>query len=140
MKEKETILLRHLRKNSRKSLSEISQKTKIPVSTLFEKLKNLESSVIKRHTTFIDFSKVGYNLKVGFSIKAKDKEDMEYFLMKNESINNLYSTLGTYDFFAECIFKDMKELSKFKESLTNKTMKIEETFIVDDVKKEDFEF
>ena len=47
---KDLLLLNSLRENSRKSLTSLSKQTKIPVSTLFDRLKLLEKEDIIRHT------------------------------------------------------------------------------------------
>lgn len=139
MKEKELILLKHLRQDSRRSLAQISKETNIPVSTLFEILKKLESKAILKHVSLIDFSRLGYSLKVNFAISSKQKQELKEFLMQCFNVNSLSSLINGYDFYAECIFKDLKEISKFKEKLEQFEIKnLEETFIVDEVKKEGF--
>ncbi|MBD3249081.1 hypothetical protein GF336_03475 [Candidatus Woesearchaeota archaeon] len=135
--EKEEILLKHLRLDSRKSLAKISKETNIPVSTLFDLLKRLENKVINKHTSLMDFSKIGYGLKMIFAITTKDKNTMKEFLIKNPSVNTVSSSINNCDFHVECIFKDMKEMSVFKESLEELELtNLEETFIVDELKKE----
>jgi DNA-binding Lrp family transcriptional regulator len=47
LKEKDLILIKHLRQNSRKSLANISRETNIPISTLFDRLNELEKTVKK---------------------------------------------------------------------------------------------
>ena len=71
--EKEKTLLQHLRKDSRKSLADISKETKIPISTLFDTLRKLESKVIIKHTALVDFAKLGHGMKAGFAISTKNK-------------------------------------------------------------------
>ena len=139
MKEKELILLRHLRSNARKSLAKISKETKIPVSTLFDTLKKLENSVIKKHTSLIDFSKLGYSFKVIFSIATRQKKEMRAWLLQHPNINTLSSSINDYDFHFECLFKDLKEHVDFKESLEKfHITRLDETFVVDELKKEGF--
>ena len=117
MKEKEAVLLKHLRQNSRKSLVKISQEENIPVSTLFDTLKKLESSIVLKHVSLIDFLKLGYGTKVHFVISSKKKQELKEFLMQNHNVNTLSSLINGYDFYVECIFKDLKEMTEFKEKL-----------------------
>lgn len=139
LSEKEKCLINHLRKDSRKSLAHISKETKIPTSTLFDLLRKLENSIIQKHVSLINFSKIGYNLKVSFIIKAKDKKKIKTFLEENKNINSLHSLIGTHDFYAECVFRDMKELTDFKEEIMkNGAEDIDESFIVEELKKEGF--
>ena len=137
--EKETILLKHLRQNSRKSLAKISEETSIPVSTLFDTLKKLESNVIVKHVSLLNFSKLGYSLKMCFAISTKQKQELKGFLIQSQNVNSLSSLMNGYDFYIECIFKDFKEMTEFKENLEKFQIEtIDETFIVDELKKEEF--
>lgn len=137
IKEKEHILLSHLRQNSRKPLSKISKETSIPTSTLFEMLKKLEGSVITKHVSLLDYSKLGYNLRINFAIKANRKQELRQFLAQHQNVNSLFSSINEHDFYAECIFKDLREVINFKEQLDNFDVKsVEETHIIEEIKKE----
>lgn len=141
LKEKELILLQHLRQNSRKSLAKISKETNIPISTLFDTLKGLESNIITKHVSLLDFSKLGYSLKANFAIRSKQKQRLKEFLMQNQNVNSLFSLINGFDFYAECVFRDLKQLIEFREQVENYDIKkLEETFIVDEIKKEGFVF
>ena len=67
---KEKALLIHLRENSRRTMVEISKSSGIPVSTLFLQLKNLEKDIIQKHFSILDYSKIGYSLKVNYHISS----------------------------------------------------------------------
>lgn len=137
--EKESILLKYLRKNSRQSLSKVSKETKIPVSTLFDTLRKLEAKAITKHVSLIDFSKINYGIKIHFAIKAKNKKQIKEFLMNHTNVNTLSTLINGHDFYAEAIFSTMKDMIDFKEHLESiGTDEIAETFIVDEVKKEGF--
>ena len=139
LKEKEEILLKHLRQNSRKSLAQISKETSIPVSTLFDSLKRLESNVILKHVSLLDFLKIGYGLKINFAVSSKQKQELKEFLMQNHNVNSLSSLVNGHDFYAECLFKDLKERTEFKEKLEKFDITtLEETFIIEEIKKENF--
>jgi DNA-binding Lrp family transcriptional regulator len=73
LKEKEKEVLRHFRKNAREALTLISRKTNVPVSTIFDKLKRYEEQFIKKHTTLIDFQKLGYMTRANILLKANMK-------------------------------------------------------------------
>jgi len=139
LKEKELILLTHLRKNSRKSLAKISKESSIPISTLFDTLKRLESSIVLKHTSLIDFSKLGYSFRVNFALSSKNKHELREFLMQSYNVNTLSSLINGYDFYVECVFRDLKEMTEFKEKLEKFGLKdIKENFIVEEIKKEGF--
>ncbi len=139
--EKDLIILNHLRKNSRKSLAVISRETGIPVSTIFDKIAKLERGIIKKYTTLVDFSKIGYNLRINFMIKSSDnnKNALKGFLESNPHVNTLLRINNGYDFYAEMVFKEMSELENFKENLQKMGIKeTQEHCIIEDVKKEEF--
>lgn len=140
IKSKEQLLLQCLRKNSRRSLAGISKETGVPVSTLFDTLKRLEGDLIKKHVSVIDFSKLGYGLKVNFAINSKENARLKSFLVQNRNVNSLYSLIdNNYAFYADCVFKDMNELSAFKERILEfEDANLREWFIVDSIKKEEF--
>ena len=134
---KEVLLLKRLRNDSRRSLNSISKEINIPTSTLFDTLKKLESEVIIRHVSLIDFPKLGYNLKVIFSISLNQKKELKKFLMESRHVNSLSSLIN--GFHAECVFKDLKEMTEFKEDLKKFEIdEIKEFFIVDEIKREEF--
>ena len=139
--DKEQLLISHLRQNARKNLTAISRCTGIPVSTLFEKIKQLEKSLIKKHTALLDFSRLGFDVRVNFALKAgkQARERVMEFLMKDARVNSVYRINNGYDFMAECIFRSMKEASEFSEKLEEiKVKEVKEYYILDELKKEEF--
>jgi len=135
-------LLSHLRENSREKLTTISKKTSIPISTLFDLLKELQESVIVKHTTIVDFSKLGYHtraqvfLKVGREVKEKVKRHLNY----HSNVNTIYKIHNNWDFIVETVHKNIKELDSFLEELDGKfEIKNKEIhYLVDEVKREGF--
>lgn len=137
--EKEAVLLKHLRANSRKSLVQISKESNIPVSTLFDTLKKLEHSVVVRHVSLVDFAKLGYGVRVNFAVGSKNKKEIRDFLLNHPSVNSISSLIGGQDFYFECIFKNLKEMTEFKQELDKYELhNFYETFIVEELKKEGF--
>ena len=53
----------YLRMNARETLTKISRKTKVPVSTVYQRIKNKEVNLILKHTSLIDFRKLGFMTK-----------------------------------------------------------------------------
>jgi len=138
-KESDLLILNHIRKNSRQSLADISRKTRMPISTIFDKLKKLESTVIKRHVSLLNFSELSHNIMVNFSIKTKDNEKAKVFLLNDKNVNSLYKVSPNFDFYAECIFRNMGELELFKDELARLNICFEDNFIVNEVKREIFQ-
>ncbi|MFP4118960.1 MAG: hypothetical protein ACLFTH_02795 [Candidatus Woesearchaeota archaeon] len=140
--DKNLTLLSWLRSNSRLPLTRISKGTNIPISTLFDRLKEQEKDLVFKHTTLIDFSKLGYHTKVHLLLKAptKHKKELEKHLKCNEKINSFYKVTEKYHFLAEGIFRHVKEFKTFLEALEERFSPLEYTsyFITEDVKREAF--
>jgi DNA-binding IclR family transcriptional regulator len=54
-------LLTHLRENSREKLTSISKKNNIPISTLFDLLKELQGGLVTKSTVLLDYSKLEFD-------------------------------------------------------------------------------
>ena len=142
LKDKEILMLSHFRNNSRISLTKLSKLTKIPVSTIFDKLKDYErKNLIKKHTSLIDFRKLGYEIRTQILITAeKEKRDpLQNFLVNHPRINTVYRINNGFDFLTEAIFRNMNELDEFMISLDEYNPKQKkEFFIMEDIKREEF--
>jgi len=139
LKEKDLEIIKHLRKNARKSLADISRDTGVPISTVFDKLNRFEGSLINKHTTLLNFPALGYALKVNYLIKCKDRDKAKEFLVNHKSVNTLSRINNGSDFFVEAIFKDMNDMEEFSEALEELGLyKSEKYHIIEELKKEDF--
>ena len=139
--QEELLILSHLRENSRKNLSKISRDTRIPVSTIFDRLKKYEKSIIKKHTALLNFKELGYDVRVNLVVDVNndDKEAFEKFLSGNEHINNAFSIGTDYNYMLECVFKGMKEWQNFMKELKKfDIVNKKEFFVMKDIKKEAF--
>ncbi|MBT3408942.1 Lrp/AsnC family transcriptional regulator [Candidatus Woesearchaeota archaeon] len=135
-------ILSHLRKNARTSLTKLSKYTGIPISTIFEKIKTHEKELITKHTSIIDFFKLGYTTRANIVIKIdkKNRNEIEEFLLKHQNVNSVYKITNNFDFLIEGIFLNLLELEKFHESLEDKfKIKSKQTYyILKDIKREGF--
>jgi len=142
LKVKEKILLSHFRQNARISLTTISRRTKMPVSTIFDKLKHYEQSFIRKHTTLVDFSKLGYLTRAEVMLKVSfdHRPQLKAFLLKHENVNTLFKVNNGYDFLAEVVFRHIKELEDFLELLERKYAIQEKTvyYVIEDICREEF--
>jgi len=129
MKSKDLLFISHLRENSRKTLTQISKKTNIPVSTLFDRLNALKGKIITKHTCLLDFAKLGYETKTKILIKVprEQREDLQQHLIRCQNANSVYKVNNGYDYMIEGIFRNLKEVEDFIE-------RIEEKFNVQDSK------
>ena len=138
---KDILLMTYFRKNARENLTQISRLTRIPVSTIFDKLREFEKGLIQKHTTLVNFRMLGFDVRVNMLFKvAKDsRPEFKEFLMSNENVNSIFRITNGYDYLIEAIFKDMTDMQRFSELLDK--FKIEskhELFILEDLKRESF--
>lgn len=142
LKDKEYQLLGFFRQNARMSLTKLSKATRMPVSTIFDRLKYYEgNNLIRKHTTLIDFKKLGYDIRTQMLLTAdKDsRETMQKFLIMNPRVNTIFRVNNGYDFLIEAIFKDIRELDEFTRSLEDYKLKEKKEFLImEDVKREEF--
>jgi len=142
MEKRELQILSMLRANSRESLTRMSKKTSIPISTIFEKLKNYERQFIHKHTSLIHFDKLGFTtiVKILLRVKREDKVALKDYLLKNIHVNSLCRINNNFDFMVEGIFKNLRDLEDFQEKLDERfSIKAKQYyFIIDDIKREEF--
>ena len=139
---RELIILSKFRENSRESLTRMSKKISVPVSTIYEKLKGYEKSVIKKHTSLLDFSKLGFNTRATIILKVtkENKDPLKDFLLNNRYVNTFYKINNGYDFMIEAIFRELNEVESFVEELEDKYNVQDKKvyYIIDELKKEAF--
>ncbi|MFO7711266.1 MAG: Lrp/AsnC family transcriptional regulator, partial [Candidatus Woesearchaeota archaeon] len=142
MKDNTLRLLAHFRRNARETLTKISRKTSIPVSTIFDRLKEFENGIIRKHTALIDFNKLGYVTRANITLKfdKADRQKAAEYLHTHMNVNSLYKITNGFDYMAEVIFKNLFELEQFREDLEERfnLHKIDMHFIIDDIKREEF--
>lgn len=139
---KDLMIMTHLRKNSRATLTEISKKCHSPISTVYEKLKNVKKDIIRKNTCIIDFNKLGFYARAKFVLQANinHKKDLLEYLMRHSNVNSVYKINNGYDFLFEGIFRNMKDLEEFLETLQvkYKARKCETYYIIEESKREEF--
>lgn len=142
MDKKDIVFLTHLRNNARETLTKISKKTHIPISTLYDRLKMHEGSLITKYTTLIDFTKLGYLCKANITIKVdiEDRDEVKTYLLSQNSVNSLYKINNGYDFLIEGVFKHVKEMEDFMEAFERKHKVLDKNvyYIIEDLKREAF--
>jgi len=142
LKEKDYTVLGYFRDNARTTLTSMSRETRIPVSTIFDKLKRFENrGLIRKHTTIVNFKELGYDVRTTILIRCEDgeKEAVRETLENHKKVNNLTRINNGYDFICEAIFKEMEEYDDFTTMLRKQHIKqYTPYFVMEDVKKESF--
>jgi len=142
MKKKDILFLAYLRKDARETLTTISRKTSVPISSLYDKLRSLEKDIITKHTTIIDFSKLGYLCRANIILKVEieDRDLAKNYLLCNENVNSLFKINNGYDFMVEGVFKHIKEMEDFLELFERKFKVLNKNvyYVIEDLKRESF--
>ena len=136
-------LLGHLRKNARETLTRMSREIRTPISSIYDRLKRLEGlKVIKKYTCLFDLKKTGIHCRVLLLITVHEsqKRELEAYLTGNPFVNNLAKTTGVQNLVAECLFRDMKDLESFTETVRKrfKGIAFSVLYILEDLKRESF--
>lgn len=142
MNRKDLKIIAHLRKDARMPLTKMSRSTQIPVSTIFDRLKHNEAGVIVKHTTLLDFSKLGYHTRASIVLKVDrgDKEKLQQYLERCNAVNSLYRINNGYDFMVEGIFEQIKDMEEFLDKLDTEFNILDKKafYMIEDLKKEAF--
>ncbi len=136
------MIIKELRKNGRQSLTNISNSTKIPLTTVYDRVKSHEKGLIRKNTCLIDFALLGFNGRANIVIKAEkdSRAELRDFLLAHRNVNSLYVINQGFDFMAEVVFNDLRDIVNFVEEINNRfavnSMQIHH--IVDELQKEAF--
>jgi DNA-binding Lrp family transcriptional regulator len=142
LKQTDIKIIAALRQNARETLTNLSKSIKVPISTLYDRLKANEKSIMTKHTTLLDFTKLGFNCRANIMLRTDrdNREKLGSYLKAHPVINNLYKINNGYDFLAEGVFTNVKELEDFLEDLEAKFVLEEKKthYIIEDIKREEF--
>lgn len=135
-------ILKHLRANSRKSLASIARDVGLPHSTLFDRVRSIEQKCVRKHTTLIDFDRLGFFTRVQIAVEVpiEKRQQLQDFLNLHKNINSLYKINRGFDFMLDCIFRSPAEAKKFIEELQS-LFGITKTIVFDmieDLRREEF--
>jgi DNA-binding Lrp family transcriptional regulator len=142
LKNKHIKLLVELRKDGRSSLTDISRRISMPVSTIFDTMKTGAAGTVKKYTCLLNFEQIGFNCRTTIVLKVKkeEREEVKNHLLKQQCINSVYKINNGYDFLIEAVFKDMKGADEFTENLESKFKILEKKvyYIMEDIARELF--
>jgi Lrp/AsnC family transcriptional regulator, leucine-responsive regulatory protein len=119
MNDKKKQLIVELRKNGRRKLTDISAKTGIAVSTLFDIIHRLEEKGFVDHKTHVNFSKLGFGVHLLLALKTdySNRERLGEHLSTIRNVNSVFRINSGYDFLIEAVFRDQKEAQDFIDTL-----------------------
>ncbi len=140
--EKDKHILEVLCDNARLSTKQIAKKTNIPITTVFNRIKNLEKNgIIKGYTCTLDGKKLGRGVSAHLLIninfdklskKMMNEEDLANKLLRIPGIDSVDTMSGEADMIIKVSVED---IDKLNELLTKKLRGFEEivnvkTFII----------
>ncbi|MDD5331266.1 MAG: Lrp/AsnC family transcriptional regulator [Candidatus Nanoarchaeia archaeon] len=139
---KEMLILSRLRQDARESLTKMSKITRIPVSTIYDRLQSCQKDLITKHTSLLNFGKLGFNARVNIMLKVQreKRDEIKDYLEKHRNVNSIYKINNGYDYLIEGIFKNIKQVDEFMDILESRFV-LENTqiyYIVEDIKREAF--
>jgi len=142
-KRKDLLILSHLRQDARMKLTVMSRATRIPVSTLFDRILSfVGNGLVSKYTSLIDFERLGYNARalMVFSVDKRQKGELQKILETHPSMNSLQKINNGWDFIAEMVFRTINEAEECMEEIEEKVrLKDRKLFyILKDVKREGF--
>lgn len=142
LNKKEMILLSSLRAGGKKNVLQIAKQNKIPKSTMFDTLHNLEKNDIFNYRAYLDFEKVGFPIKIFYALKTnmRCKNGLRFYLKEKRNVNSLYDLGVSSDFLCEIVFKNFKEVHEFEETIEKKFEIFEKHIfnVISNVKYESF--
>lgn len=136
-------IISHFRNNARKKITEISREMKIPVTTLYDKIRAHEKKgILKKYITLLDFNKLGYYSRavLAITVGVEKREQLRNYLMQHPRVNSLYRVDAGHDFVFEVIYEDPDKLQEFidKTELLFTPFQIKTYNILQELRKEEF--
>lgn len=133
-------IISQLRQNCRTPLEHISEKLNIPLPNIQDRINFLEKDIIRKHTSLLNFSNLGYKVQIKILMNIKMTDFIESYLSNNQNVNSLYLLSGRYNVLAECIFKDTESMENFIDHLDVMGIQDREVFhIAEEIRKERFQ-
>ncbi len=136
-------ILKILQENPKLRIRDLAEKLKIPKSTIYYRLRQLENQgIIKKYGIIIDSDKLGFEYVVIIQVRArygpKYHDEIGKLLSKNPYVQGVYYVLGDIDFIVIGKFPSKTKYMEFLEQLINTpTIERTSTMVVAKVIKEE---
>ena len=115
--EKDKRIIAQLRQDSRASLTCISQRIGVPISTVFDRMKQLRGQAIAKFTCIVDFRRLGLDAHsfAVFRVSKPNREAFSTYLGDHANVNSVYRINHRDGFLVELVFKEIVALEDFIE-------------------------
>ncbi|MDP2907054.1 MAG: Lrp/AsnC family transcriptional regulator [Nanoarchaeota archaeon] len=140
MKTRDLKILQELRKNSRQSITNIGNLAGVPLSSTFKRMGHLEKHFIKKYVSIVDFSLLGFSVRISLVLKSKTRDELKNFLIGHPNVNSLHRINQDFDFFVETIFPNMLAFENFIDELNSLVSDKKVFHVIKDLRTEDFVF
>ena len=122
MKRTDLVVVSCLRKDARMKLTDMSKLTRVPVSTLFDRIRSMTGGVLLKNTALLRFEALGFPVKamVALAVRSQDREALSGVLRSHPNVNSLYRINNGWDFLAEAVFACVKDAEDFVEGIEAK--------------------
>lgn len=142
MKKTDIHIITQLRINGRMPLTEIASKTKLPVSTVHDRLKQYKRKKWLKFSAMPAYEKIGFSTRayILLSVEPAEKEQLFKHLTGHTNVNSLFRINNGWNVIMECIFKNMPAMENFVEKLES-TFHIKQKevhYILEELKSEGF--
>lgn len=136
------LLMQHLRRDARQSFPALSARTGIPISTVFDKMRRYEKEYVVKHTSLLNFAKIGYPITatILYAVDNGAKAKLREHLAESRYVNSAYMTTGDHNLIVEAIFRNMNEYEQFRKDIS-KNFRIRSSkvhFVTEWIRKENF--
>ncbi len=121
MNQKEKEIIKSLR-NGERNVSNIARKLKMPVSTVSESVRKIRKKYIVKHSSLLDYNKIGYmaNFFLTIKINAEHRKEFLDFLKSQNCVNSIYTINSGYNFLVEIVCRDNLDMVNWIEGLKNR--------------------
>ncbi|MBM3232843.1 AsnC family transcriptional regulator [Candidatus Pacearchaeota archaeon] len=134
-------ILRKLFKNARENIATIAHEMGVSVDIVRGRMRKLEEQeIIKRYTTHVDYSKLGYELYKTFlyfrCLSSAELERFMEYVRKDQNIIHVIKQISPWDMELEILCKGFGEynliVSKLTEEFSKNINKVESAVIIEE--------
>jgi Lrp/AsnC family leucine-responsive transcriptional regulator len=112
--DKDMDILSLLKKNAKNTTQQISRELNIPITTVHNRIKKLESSgIIEKYTVVLNQSKLGRKVSARLALRVTKLADQYKIcndVLNIDCVDKVYQVTGDYDIIASVRVRDIEEL------------------------------
>lgn len=128
---KDASILKILQSDSRFSMRKIAEKLDMKPTSVFNRIKKMEESLIEKYTVVLDRKALGYNVLafvlVSYKYGHKDQENLAKEFAVYPQILDVSMLAGDWDIILKVVEKDVDSLGEFITNVLRKKESVEKT-------------